>query len=718
MAKDWQMILTGSLAIGVALISPTTEVLAQNITLDGSLGTSGTLTGPNYVIPQSVGQAVGNNLFHSFDKFNLNANEAAIFSSADNIRNILSRVTGGTPSNIDGLIRTLGSNVNFFLINPRGIIFGQNARLDVGGSFVASTASSLKFADGSQFSATAHPTTPLLTVSVPVGLQFGSHVEGIHVQGQGAVRGEAVNAPLLNREAGLSVRQSKTLALVGSGVALEGGILTTDGGRIELGSVAGPGLVSLTPIDSGWALGYESIVTFRDIQLSGAAAVDASGSGGGDIQVRGRRLTVTDGSQIEASTLGSQSGGTLNITTSESVEVIGESANPEFNSGLYAQVYPGATGAGGNLTVETGRLIVQGWGQITTSTLGAGSAGKVTLKTGRLILRDGGQVLSATFDEGTAGTLAVTASESVELIGSGTGFGQILRSALITGSRGTGNAGNMTIETGQLIVRDRARILASNEESGKAGNIEISASSIRLDNQASIRSTTSAGQQGNIILRSEDLVLSRGSSITTNATGTSTGGNINIDIGVIAALENSDITANAEDARGGQVIINAQGIFGAEFRERENPATSDITATSKLGAEFSGSVEINTPDTDPSRGLIELPTNLVDASQQIAQGCTPRGRQNASRFIATGRGGLPLNPYEPLRGRAVITGWVDLSPQVTERVTDKLFPASVTKSTNQIVEAQGWIVDPNGDVILVAKSGQNSSIPSGIPCNQ
>ncbi len=125
------------MALGIALISPTTDAFAQNITLDGTLGTSGTLTGPNYEIPQSVGQTVGNNLFHSFGKFNLNSNEAAIFQSADNIRNILSRVTGGSPSSIDGLIRTLGSDVNFFLINPSGIIFGENARLDVSGSFVS-----------------------------------------------------------------------------------------------------------------------------------------------------------------------------------------------------------------------------------------------------------------------------------------------------------------------------------------------------------------------------------------------------------------------------------------------------------------------------------------------------------------------------------------------------------------------------------------------------
>ncbi|MBN4005702.1 S-layer family protein [Nostoc sp. LPT] len=145
--------------------------------------------------------------------------------------------------------------------------------------------------------------------------------------------------------------------------------------------------------------------------------------------------------------------------------------------------------------------------------------------------------------------------------------------------------------------------------------------------------------------------------------------------------------------------------------------TSDITAISQSKPSLNGEINLNTPDTDPSRGLIQLPSNLVDASQQIAQGCTSRGRQTASRFIATGRGGLPLSPNEPLRGRAVLTGWVDLPPQATQRVTDKL-STSVTKSTNQIVEAQGWIIDGKGDVILVAQYAQSSSIPSTMSCSR
>ncbi|MEA5624391.1 S-layer family protein, partial [Nostoc sp. UHCC 0251] len=225
----------------------------------------------------------------------------------------------------------------------------------------------------------------------------------------------------------------------------------------------------------------------------------------------------------------------------------------------------------------------------------------------------------------------------------------------------------------------------SSTGSGTAGDLEIQARSIRLDNQGAIAATTRSGNGGNMILNSQDfLLLGNGSQISTTA-GSSEfggdGGNITINTPFIVAVpkENSDITANAFTGIGGRVDIKTNGIFG--ILPRKIPTeNSDITASSELGV--SGEVTINSPDTDPSRGLIQLPSNVVDASQQIAQGCTPGGRLAASRFIATGRGGLPQSPNEPLRGRAVITDWVDLPPQATA-ITDKLSTASMTKSADQ-----------------------------------
>src|SRR5262249_21688725 len=96
---------------------------------------------------------VGGNLFHSFSQFNLNNSQSATFTGPSNVQNILARVTSGSPSSIDGTIRSNIQGASLFFMNPAGVLFGQHAQLDVSGSFAVTTANYLNLVGGGRFNA-------------------------------------------------------------------------------------------------------------------------------------------------------------------------------------------------------------------------------------------------------------------------------------------------------------------------------------------------------------------------------------------------------------------------------------------------------------------------------------------------------------------------------------------------------------------------------------
>lgn len=374
-----------------------------------------------------------------------------------------------------------------------------------------------------------------------------------------------------------------------------------------------------------------------------------------------------------------------------------------------------------------------------TATLGSSgskNAGNLTINTTRLTLADGAVVSVSSFDAGGAGRLEVN-SDFIQLSGISS---QGLGSGLYANNLSTGNAGNLTINTRELLIQNGAivsvsagivprtffalpsfgplflrenlginlpKILANLQfqpatELGDAGNLEISARFLKLD-EGIISAGTESGRGGNIRLDVQDLILMRNSSeIVTSAANNGSGGNITINTPFIVAIpnENSDITADAEQGPGGRIRINATGIYGLEDRDRQTNQTSDITATSELGPEFSGIVELNTPDVDPSRGLVSLPVVPVDT--QVVQACTPSGSQATCEFVVTGRGGLPPNPGESLETDAVIVDLAALNSEVDRPSTPSVSANSTSSTSAPIVEAQGWIIAANGEVVLTA----------------
>ena len=602
--------------------SPGKAQIVPDITLP--VNSTVTPNGNTFVI--EGGTTAGSNLFHSFREFSIPFQQEAFFNNAPTINNIITRITGGQISNIDGLIRANGT-ANLFLINPNGIVFGNNARLNIGGSFLGSTARGIQFADGSVFSATEPNAPSLLTINVPIGLQLGQNPGAIRVEGTGNLGGFPNNI-------GLAVAPGKTLALVGGDVTLMGGVLTAESGRIEIGSVANS-TVNLTPIAGGWRLGYDQVQEFRDIQLlnqSFLGNLNLSSNPSGGIQIQGRRIVLNQ-SQITAMTQGSQPGADIFVNASESVE-IGGGANGAIakrccEAQIANQVAPEASGNGGSIAVITPELTIQDGGRIQTLTLGNGTAGNVTVNadsivisgfappsgnvfenlnsrissenygagaggnvsvsTRNLTLLNGGRVetLVGLLATGNGGTVTVNVSDSIA--GTGTNpFNPFLRSAIASQTLGAGVGGDISVTTRRLSLFDGALIHSQVQGTGKGGDVTVrvseSIAAIGVEPFTALPGGISAetagrGDGGKVNVWTERLTIQSGATVSSS-----------VFIPQFGTPGQETLTGNA-----GEVTVNADDveIAGANSLSPFN-ASPSVLGSATFGSGNAGNVTLST----------------------------------------------------------------------------------------------------------------------------
>ncbi len=305
--KPWFSVLLGLLLGSTSALPVKAQIIPDRTanTILFSTGNGITIEG---------GTVLAGNLFHSFSEFSVPNGSEAFFNNSNDIVNIFSRVTGGNIAALDGLIRTNG-NANLFLIDPAGITFGENAALDLGGSFLGSSAESLLFANGRKFSAT-NQTLPLLSISPPIGLEFGNS--------PGAIVNRSVN--------GFQVRATETFSLVGGEISVESGNILGENGRISLGSVAGNNLVNLTASEAEILLDFAGVTDFQDISLVNASVI-MSGENG-SIQIVGRNVEFKD-SQVIAN-----QGSTLSIQAEQIIinDTTSSIPEPSGNVGLFALI--------------------------------------------------------------------------------------------------------------------------------------------------------------------------------------------------------------------------------------------------------------------------------------------------------------------------------------------------------------------------------------------
>jgi filamentous hemagglutinin family protein len=634
---------------------------------DTTLGAENSLVTPNENIKgissdRIDGGAVrGANLFHSFREFNVDNGRAVYFANPAAIENILTRVTGGNASNILGTIGVLG-NANLFLINPNGIVFGPNARLDVGGAFYASTASSLVFRDGLNFSAANPQAAPLLTVNIPVGLQFRGTEKGI-----------------LNAGGKLEVQNGRILALVGgqntapgtAGVTISAaGGLTAPDGRIELGGLAGAGTVEL----SGNGLIFPDRTSLADVSLSNLANLNVAANGSGSIAIAARNLDITSGSSLNAGilagrNLGGAVPGSISINASDTVTIANSRVETDVKSGGVGNAGPIAVragsllvsagtvllsgvrkadaqnppgqGNGGNIVVDVrDRVSLTGSDTAIVANIGGGVVGRsgkirISAVNGSISLADGAKLRVGTSGQGNAGQITLRAGDAVSLtggsrieaevdsgaVGNGGDVSIFARSlsltngaALVTRASkaeaerpaGRGNAGNVTANVREGVTFDRGFILTTvgDEVLGNSGEIAINARSFSLSNGSRLETATAGG---NLAQRS----IAGNATINVRDRVTITGinsANPDSQTGIFAT-----VTDRAQSGLGGDINITARSVT---VRNR-----AQITASSKTVQPLQTAEDLrnNAGNINIKADNIRLETGSIEANTQAGK---------------------------------------------------------------------------------------------------
>ncbi len=659
--------LSSALLFVFLLLFPS-KTFAQIIP-DNTLGPESSRTVPDTInnIPSdriTGGATRGVNLFHSLREFNIREGRGAYFENPSGIANIFTRVTGQNSSNILGTLGVLG-NGNLFLINPKGIIFGPNARLDLRGSFIGSTADSIVFNNGFEFSSTNPQTSPLLTVNIPVGLRFrdnpGAIVNQSTALGKVNLPASAVPIPISDR-VGLAVEPGQTLALIGGDIQLQGGNLTASSGQILLGSAASPGLVNfaLTAGEKGnLTLNYDNIQNFGNIQIADGTLINTSGIGGGRVELKGGNVTLS-GARIYALTLGNIDGRGIDISAQKL----------RVENGTQFSTLTLGDGAGGNInfraadSVEMSGLGVEGYQQLAIKYLvsgttdpfdplfvlfnasaGAGSGGNITIDTGRLLFNNGVVGSGITFGGGNGGNLIIRAN-TFEMVGSGINNG--------TAKESSGAGGSISVDVGKLIMRDGSILGSTSYSSGPSGNININAAeSVELSNSGpttvvstgiSTLSIGSNGRAGNINVDTKRLTLSRGSAFTVGS-GVLIGrflfsrdggpaGNLtvrateSVEISGISQLLSSGIqsasalsSGTLSSSPGGEIRIDTPSLTVRD---------GGVVSTSSLGVGDGGNITVNADRIEVSgSGNNGLFVSTIDASVGKTFGTNPNARANA-----------------------------------------------------------------------------------------
>jgi filamentous hemagglutinin family protein len=594
---------------------------------DNSIGTVVNPTGTNN-FNITGGLQRGQNLFQSFTDFSIPTGGAANFSNPAGNQSIITRVTGNLCSDINGTLNTNGAN--FLLINPNGVVFGTNAKLNVGKAFVTSTANGIDFVDAQgrnyNFGVNRAGDAPLISIAPNVAFNPARLVMGGTIPGSKGIE----NYGTLQTN-----NPGQYIGLIGGNVTFSGGQIIAPAAKVELGGLVQSGSVGFS-LDNG--VQFPANVDRGNVSLVSRGAspslIDVRSSGGGSVKIVAKDITLQGkGTRIGAgilARLGSSSATAGDIKLDATGDVkISETAAVVNSVSLESQ------GKGGEIEIVTGNLSATNGAGVSASTFGKGDAGnikiiatgnvsfdesvlqntvvpgaigkggRIEIVTSNLSVTNGSQFNIATLGKGDAGSVKITASGNIFFDGIKDGFGTAVFSTVETGAEGKG--GGIEISTGNLFITNGAHLESLTSGKGDAGNIKIRATgNVYFDGRtkglaSEARSTVepgAVGKAGDIDISSSNVFVTNGALLRTSSKGKGDAGNIKIAVSSNVSFDGSKygLISGAGSAlekgaqgKGGGIEINTQNLFvtngaalTASSQGQGDAGNIKITATGKV----------------------------------------------------------------------------------------------------------------------------------------
>jgi len=637
-------------------LAPIFQVNAQLIP-DNTLGKENSIVTPSQLLQRIDGGAIrGSNLFHSFKEFNIDNGKSVYFSNPTAIQNILTRVTGKNPSQIFGKLGVLG-NANLFLLNPNGIIFGENSSLDISGSFSATTSPSVLFDDGFEFSAINPNNVPLLKVNITPGLQYPSSQQGDITNKGNLTVGEDLNLIGKNIDLTGSLNSGRDLNLKASGT-----LQIRDDSNNPF--IADAGYIKIIAKDS---------IAINNSQLK------ANSDGFGDagfIEISSNKLNISDNSQITISSKGSEDGGYILITASDinlnNYSKI--SATTENGSNAYIDLKDlkslqltnhseisasTVDGTAGYITINASDEVkILSHSKLESAATGKGEAGFLDIKTNNFSLSDNSQLnatsevgqnlgyvsieaqklsidnqamISASTVDGIAGSITINASDEVKIAS---------HSKLESAATGKGEAGFLDIKTNNFSLSDNSQLNATSEVGKNLGYVSIEAQKLSLDNQAMISASTVDGIAGFIeINASNEIKVESNSRLESAATGKGEAGFLDIKTNNFILSDNSQLNATSKVGQNlGYVSIEAQKL-SLDNQAMISASTVDgiagfieINASDEIKVESNSRLE-SAATGKGEAGFLDIKTNNFSLSDNSQVTVSSKGSGNAGYIL-------------------------------------------------------------------------------------